>query len=34
MKAPLRYLHLARERLATIGSPLDVIGTPQGEVLR
>jgi integrase/recombinase XerD len=30
----LRYLHVARERLATIKSPLDVLGTPEGEVLR
>ena len=34
IESSLRYLHVARERLATIGSPLDVIGTPQGEVLR
>ncbi len=30
----LRYLHVARERLAAIKSPLDVLGTPEGEVLR
>jgi site-specific recombinase XerD len=30
----LRYLHVAPERLARIKSPFDVLGTPEGEVLR
>jgi len=30
----LRYLHVAPERLAAIKSPFDVLGTPEGEVLR
>ena len=34
INSTLRYLHVARERLATIKSPFDVIGTPSGDVLR
>ena len=29
----LRYVHVARERLATIKSPFDVLGTPEGKPL-
>jgi integrase/recombinase XerD len=34
IETTMRYLHVARERLATIKSPFDVLGTPEGEVLR
>lgn len=34
IRSTLRYLHVARERLASIKSPFDVLGTPEGEVLR
>jgi integrase/recombinase XerD len=34
VETTMRYLHVARERLATIRSPFDVLGTPEGEVLR
>lgn len=34
INSTLRYLHVARERLATIKSPFDVLGTPAGDVLR
>ena len=34
IETTMLYLHVARERLATIKSPLDVLGTPEGEILR
>ena len=34
IETTMRYLHVARERLATIRSPFDVLGTPEGEILR
>jgi site-specific recombinase XerD len=34
VETTMRYLHVARERLAAIKSPFDVLGTPEGEVLR
>jgi site-specific recombinase XerD len=34
IETTMRYLHVARERLATVKSPLDVLGTPAGEILR
>jgi site-specific recombinase XerD len=34
IETTMRYLHVARERLAAIKSPFDVLGTPEGEVLR
>jgi integrase/recombinase XerD len=34
INSTLRYLHVARERLARLKSPFDVLGTPEGEVLR
>ena len=34
INSTLRYLHVARERFATIKSPFDVLGTKDGEVLR
>jgi integrase/recombinase XerD len=34
IKSTLRYLHVAPERLARIKSPFDVLGTPEGDVLR
>lgn len=34
VETTMRYLHVARERLATIKSPFDVLGTSEGEVLR
>jgi integrase/recombinase XerD len=34
IETTMRYLHVARERLATLKSPFDVLGTPEAEVLR
>lgn len=34
VETTMRYLHVARERVAAIKSPFDVLGTPEGEVLR
>jgi integrase/recombinase XerD len=34
IETTMRYLHVARERLSAIKSPFDVLGTPEGEVLR
>jgi site-specific recombinase XerD len=34
IETTMRYLHVARERLAAIKIPFDVLGTPEGEVLR
>jgi len=34
VETTMRYLHVARERLMTIKSPFDVLGTPEAEVLR
>lgn len=34
INSTLRYLHVARERLATVKSPFEALGTPDGDVLR
>lgn len=34
IESTMSYLHVARERLSAIKSPFDVLGTPEGEVLR
>lgn len=34
INSTLRYLHVAQQRLAAVKSPFDVLGTPEGEVLR
>lgn len=33
ISSTLRYLHVARERLAAVKTPFDVLGTPEGAVL-